>query len=89
MKKILLLLLIIILLPINVLAVTREEWNKALAETSNNAATNYSNEFAYSFKWGGSPSNPVDKSSTLNLWLKSAQQGIKTRNGYIYASKKK
>ena len=88
MKKILLLLLIIILLPINVLAVTREEWNKALAETSNNAATNYSNEFAYSFKWGGSPSNPVDKSSTLNLWLKSAQQGIKTRNGYIYASKK-
>ena len=88
MKKILLLLLIIILLPINVLAVTREEWNKALAETSNNAATNYSNEFAYSFKWGGSPSNPVDKSSTLNLWLRNAEQGIKTRNGYIYASKK-
>ena len=88
MKRMLLLLLIIILLPINALAVTREEWNKALAETSNNAATNYSNEFAYSFKWGGSPSNPVDKSSTLNQWLKSAQQGIKTRNGYIYASKK-
>ena len=89
MKKILLLLLIIILLPINVLAaVTREEWNKALAETSTDAATNYSNEFVYSFKWGGSPSNPVDKSSTLNEWLKSAKQGIKTKSGYIYASMK-
>ena len=89
MKKILLLLLIIILLPINVLAVTREEWNKALAEISTDTATNYSNEFVYSFKWGGTPSNPVDKSSTLNEWLKSAKQGIKTKSGYIYASMKK
>ena len=88
MKRVLLLLLIIILLPINVLAVTRDEWNKAFAETSNDAATNYGNEFVYSFKWGGSPSNPVDKSSTLNEWLKSAKQGIKTKSGYIYASKK-
>ena len=87
MKK-LLFLLLIILLPINVLAVTRDEWNKALAETSNDAATNYSNEFVYSFKWGGSPSNPVNKSSTLNEWLKSAEKGIKTKSGYIYASKK-
>lgn len=89
MKKILLLLLIIILLPINVLAVTREEWNKALAEISTDTATNYSNEFVYSFKWGGTPSNPVDKSSILNEWLKSAKQGIKTKSGYIYASMKK
>lgn len=88
MKRVLFLLLIIILLPINVLAVTRDEWNKALAETSNDAATNYGDEFVYSFKWGGSPSNPVDKSSTLNEWLKSDKQGIKTKSGYIYGSKK-
>ncbi len=89
MKKIVFLLLILILLPINVLAVTLEEYNKTVANVSLDASTKYSNEFVYSFKWGGSPSNPVDMSSTLNAWLKEGYNGRKVKSGYIYGSMKK
>ena len=88
MRKILLIIMFFMLFPINALAVTLDEYNNALAEVSINASTNYSNEFVFTFKWGGSPSNPVDKSSTLKAWLKEGYNGRKVKSGYIYASKK-
>lgn len=76
------------LLPVNVLAVTRDEYNDALANVSISAATTYSSDFVYSYYWGGSPSNPTNMSSTLDKWLKDAYQGIKTKDGYVYGTTK-
>ena len=68
--------------------VTREEFNAAMANVSISAATTYADDFVYSYRWGGSPSNPEDKMSLLNSWLESAKRGIKIKNGYTYGSTK-
>lgn len=78
----------LILLPISASAITWQEYNEAVASVSFSAATTYSKEFAYSYRWGGSPSNPIDYMDELNSRLSSARKGIKTKFGYIYGSRK-
>lgn len=90
-KRVLLIgfIILFLIVPKNVLAiVTREEFNNAMANVSISAATTYADDFVYSYRWGGSPSNPEDKMSILNSWLESAKRGIKIKNGYIYGSTK-
>ena len=86
--KRLIFLLILFLLPVNVFAITREEYNEAVASVSISAVTNYRDDFVYSFYWGGDPSNPENKSYLLTEYMRSAFNGIKTKNGYIYGTKK-
>ena len=84
----LILLLILFILPFNVFAITREEYNEAVANVSISAATTYADDFAYSFYWGGNPSNPENKSYLLTEYMNNAFKGIKTKSGYIYGTKK-
>ena len=64
-------------------AVTMEEYRKAVIAVSESSATTYSDEWAYTFYWGGSPSNPVSESSKLNAWRERAKNGQKS-SGNIY-----
>ncbi len=86
--KKLILLLILFILPFNVFAITREEYNEAVANVSISAATTYADDFAYSFYWGGNPSNPENKSYLLTEYMNNAFKGIKTKSGYIYGTNK-
>lgn len=87
MKKFVIL-FILFLLPINTYAVTREEYNDAVANVSISAATTYVDDFQYSYVWGGSPSNPTNMGYKLNEGMKNAFQGIKTKSGYVYGTRK-
>ena len=79
--------LVILILPFSIKAVTREEYNKAVLETSISATTTYTDEFVYSFFWGGTKDNPKNlKSSTTDVWLSRAKEG-KTSSGYRYGFK--
>ena len=87
MKKIVLFMMMFFI-PMVVDAVTREEYLEAITKVSMSAATTYSDEFAYSFYWGGTPENPVNVSEkTTKVWLKNAYNGIKS-SGYKYGSTK-
>ncbi len=90
MRKYLILFILfsLIILPISASAITWQEYNEAVANVSISAATTYANEFAYSYRWGGDPSNPIDYMDELNSRLTSARKGIKTKFGYIYGSTK-
>lgn len=89
--KILLLLITIILFytnPLKINAVTMDEYREAVAEVGRSAATTYSEEFFYSFYWGGTVDNPINmKSKTTDVWLKNAKNGYKS-SGYKYGSRK-
>ena len=90
MKKIIKYLIFLMLIfPINIFAVTREEFNNAVSSVATNAATNYADEFVYSFYWGGSPSNPINYDYLLKDYVKQGFNGIKIERGYIYASQKR
>ena len=86
MKKIILFIMMFFI-PVFVDAVTREEYLEAITNVSMSAATTYSDEFAYSFYWGGTPENPINKSDETSRWLKNAYNGIKS-SGYKYGSTK-
>lgn len=90
-SKIFLILITIILFytnPLNVLAVTMQEYREAVAEVGRSAASTYSEEFFYSFYWGGTVDNPINmKSKTTDVWLKNAKNGYKS-SGYKYGSRK-
>ncbi len=85
MKKILLLLLLVI--PFNIKAVTMDEYREAVAKVAESAAGVYGEEWAYSYFWGGTPENPVDKSSEIKERRNKAYNGQKT-SGYIYGTMK-
>lgn len=86
-KKVFFLFLVILfVIPLPIMAVTREEYNEAVANVAISAATTYADEFVYTYKWGGSPSKPTNKMPTLLDWLEKAKKGIKITSGYLYAS---
>ena len=91
MKKIFILISTIVLFysnPLSVFAVTMEEYREAVAEVGRSAATTYSDEFYYSFYWGGTAENPINmKSETTDVWLNNAKNGYKS-SGKKYGSKK-
>ena len=84
MKRIIFIFLLI-MFPLMTKAITGDEFREAVANVSISAATTYSDEFAYSFYWGGTPENPVKKTSETNRWLTNAYKGIKS-SGYKYGS---
>lgn len=80
--------LLFVCCPTFVEAVTMNEYREALAEVARSAATTYSEEFYYSYFWGGTPENPINmKSKTTDVWLKNAKNGIKS-SGYKYGTMK-
>ena len=83
MKRIIFLL--VLLIPFGIQAVTLEEYNEALARVSESAAGNYSEEWVYSYFWGGTPENPVSKKSEIRERRDKAYAGQKT-SGYIYGT---
>lgn len=67
--------------------VTREEYNKAVLETSISATTTYTQEFVYSFFFDGTKDNPINvKDKTVNKWLDRARKGY-TSSGVTYGFK--
>jgi len=87
-KMVLLIIFIISFNPLKVSAVTMQEYREAVAEVGRSAATTYSQEFYYSYFWGGTPENPINmKSKTTDVWLKNAKNGIKS-SGYKYGTMK-
>lgn len=90
-SKVLLLLITIILFytnPLKINAVTMDEYREAVAEVGRSAASSYSEEFFYSYFWGGTVDNPINmKSKTTDVWLKNAKNGIKS-SGNKYGSRK-
>lgn len=79
----------ILIIPKDVFAVTREEYNNAMVQVGLSSATTYQDDFVYTYRWAGSPENPVDKLSLLGTYLEKAKKGIKIPSGYIYGTMKK
>ncbi len=87
MKKNIIFLLILLIFPYYIKAVTLEEYNNAVANVAVSAGTTYADEFIYSYFWGIKNGEAVNlKSSTTNVWLKNAKNGIKS-SGYEYGFK--
>jgi len=88
MKKLLLLIIIMFLcFPLVTKAVTMEEYRNAVANVGISTGSNYGDEFIYSYFWGGTVDNPINlKSSTTDVWLKNAKNGIKS-SGTAYGFK--
>ena len=84
------LLFALLFIPINTFAITREEYNDALVKMATSAATTYQSDFVYTYRWDGTPENPIDRISLLNgKYLNNAKNGIKIKSGYILGSMKK
>ena len=78
MKKILCM-IIFLCFPLMINAVTMQEYQNAVAGVGTSTGSTYGDEFIYSYFWGGTLSNPVNlKSSTTDVWLKNAKNGIKS-----------
>ena len=65
-KTIFYLLFALLFIPINTFAITREEYNDALVKMATSAATTYQSDFVYTYRWDGTPENPIDRISLLN-----------------------
>ncbi len=79
----------LLVIPNSVNAITREEYNNVMVKVGLSSATTYQDDFVYTYRWAGTPENPIDKMSLLNNYLAKAKQGIKIQSGYIYGSLKK
>ena len=83
------LLFVLLFIPINTFAITREEYNDALVKMATSAATTYQSDFVYTYRWDGTPENPIDRISLLKgTYLTNAKNGIKIKSGYILGTTK-
>lgn len=89
MKKVgLIFIFLLLLIPSKVYALTWQEYNEAVANVSISAATTYSDDFVYTYRWAGTPDNPIDKMDQLNHWQSQLYKGIKSESGSTYGPTK-